>query len=639
MDIEHLGQPCRARNILAARVVTDRSSGREWLVLSNMNEMSGAELIFLDFERDTAQVVRAPAGAGAWALNEVSKDRLVMGTFYDGRFMVFDLNAMKFVKTADFPGETYIWDLAIGSDGRVYGGTFPGGKLGALDLNTYTVEDCGAPAPPSRYLRNVSATPEGLILCSLAYGNPALLLYDPRTKRFEPAPDSMKGVTAGISWNGYFLAGSRAYEGRSLDVADPPPYPTPPESGEWEVDTGLTTDKALFLRQGNKLYRYEKGDKTLTLMCDLDPRAGRVVGCSKKGELLGLRGQDYFVIREGDRTPDLRRIPGESYPRTVMFLRADDRDRLWGGPTFGQTLFWMDARTGKSVNTGAICDSGGEVYDAAFHGGCVYAAAYAGGNVVRYDPDQPWDQWNQKNPRTIAGLRSKGYIRPTGGIVFGADGRLYSGWMAQYGTYGGAVAITDPETGDTDLIENPLGEQAVTGLAVDDRFIYIGTSLRGNGLPQKNDEAVHFGVIECAARKVVFQHAFKGASGVHPVAYDAKTRQVAMAVDGRLHVFDTRRREFVTELPADLPPVTSDSISVREGRLFYGNAKSIVEVDLGSRSFRQIARAPADVGNVTMGPDGTLYFSCGADVYAVRGPAHMRRLRVSNVSDVCPNGF
>src|SRR2546423_6155241 len=50
--IEHLGQPCRAKNVLAGRVVADRRSGREWFVITNMNETTGAELIFIDFQRD-----------------------------------------------------------------------------------------------------------------------------------------------------------------------------------------------------------------------------------------------------------------------------------------------------------------------------------------------------------------------------------------------------------------------------------------------------------------------------------------------------------------------------------------------------------------------------------------------------------
>src|SRR5213076_338199 len=99
------------------------------------------------------------------------------------------------------------------------------------------------------------------------------------------------------------------------------------------------------------------------------------------------------------------------------------------------------------------------------------AVAYVGGDVIEYDPIQPWDQLGGKNPRTIAHLTTKGYIRPTAGVRVGPGGLLYSGWMASYGKYGGAIAVTDPKSGATKLIENPLGEQAITALAVDDHFL------------------------------------------------------------------------------------------------------------------------------------------------------------------------
>jgi hypothetical protein len=51
-----------------------------------------------------------------------------------------------------FAKEEYLWNTAMGGDGRIYTGTYPGGRLGALDLTTYTVEDCGAPAAPNLYL-------------------------------------------------------------------------------------------------------------------------------------------------------------------------------------------------------------------------------------------------------------------------------------------------------------------------------------------------------------------------------------------------------------------------------------------------------------------------------------------------------
>ena len=153
--LELLGQPCYAKNVLATALVKDRATDKEWFVLSDMNEATHGELLFIDFENNTGKAYKAPAGSGAWALKEVAGDRLIVGTFYDGVFMVFDLNKMEFTKVADFPGQSYIWNLAVGSDGRVYGGTYSGGKLGALDLNDYSVEDFGNPAPPNLYLRYV----------------------------------------------------------------------------------------------------------------------------------------------------------------------------------------------------------------------------------------------------------------------------------------------------------------------------------------------------------------------------------------------------------------------------------------------------------------------------------------------------
>lgn len=616
--LEHLGRPCRAKNMLASLLVTDRSDGRERLVVTNMNEDTGCELIFIDFERDEAKIYHAPAGSGSWALNEVPGDRLVVGTFYDGVFMVFDLKKMEFVKVADFPGETYIWNLAMGKDGRIYGGTYNGGKLGALNLDTYEVEDCGAAAPPNLYLRNVSALPDGRILCSYIQEQSTTRIYDPATKKFDVVPESMEGVAQGVSWNGYFLAGSAVYDGKTLDQVDPP-FPVPPaDRGAWSFDIRLTRGDAVFFRQGNAVYRWAAGDASLTLLLDINTRSGGYSAYTKTGELVGLRGQDYHVTKPGAKDLKLRPIRAESGPRPTLFLRADAKGRLWGGPHFGQTLFWLDPKTKKTVNTGCVCDAGGEVYDVAFANGKVYAVAYAGGDIVEYDPEQPWDQWNHKNPRVIGDVGERGYIRPIGGVRLGPDGKLYSGWMAKYGTYGGAIAITDLKSGKTDLIENPLGEQAVYDVVTDGKVAYTGTSLGANGLPNKKGESPKFGIIDLKTAKAVFEKVFEGASHVRVLALDEKSGRVAMSVSGKMALFDTSKREFV-ELPEDTPGGPSHSVAdPGDGRIYYGSGNSVVWLDMATGEHQRLVEAPGRVTGVAVGPDGTVYCSVGVDVYAVR---------------------
>jgi len=614
--LESLGRPCRAFNVLAGRDVVD-PAGNEWLVLANTNELTGCELVFIDFLNNTGKVFRAPAGQGAWALQQVG-DKLVVGTYYDGQFIVFDLKEMKFIKSAGFPGEKYIWSLAQGSDGRLYGGSYPGAKLGAFDLSNLTVENCGAPAAPDLYLRNVSATPDGRIVCRFGMQNPVTMVFDPKTRRFSAAPRSIESVDTGVSWNGLFLSGNGAYSMPNFAPVDPPPFPAPlKEKGEWKVDDYASTNDLLFIRQGASIYRFAKGDKDLTLITDQDLHA-RLIAGSSKGDALFVRGPEYFVVQPGQKEIKPRAIPVEPSPRATHFLRADSDGRLWGGPMFGQTLFWLDVATKQFQNTSVICNSGGEVYDVAFLDGKVYAVSYSGGDIVEFDPAQPWDQLANKNPRTIAHLADRGYIRPVGGIVVGPNKKLYSGWMAKYGTYGGAVAITDPADGKTELIENPIGQQAISGLDADDAQLYIGTSLGANGLDNKDGEPPHFGVIELATRKVVKDDPFPGATEVNRIFYDRASKRVYLNAGGRHTCYIPATKEFVTSFAAKAPLATSRSVDgAGDGHLIYASGKSVLSLDLTTGNAWPIADAPAKVENVATDGKGNVFVSCGAEIYRI----------------------
>lgn len=611
---ELLGQPCYAKNVLATALVKDRVTGKELFVLSDMNEATHGELLFIDFENNTGRAYRAPAGSGAWALTEVSGDRLIVGTFYDGVFMVFDLDKMEFTKVVDFPRESYIWNLAVGSDGRVYGGTYSGGKLGALDLNNYTVEDFGNPAPPNIYLRYVWALPDGRILCHFNTEKPTGMIFDPKTKKFEPSPVSLSGSAFGTTFDGYFVSGRQVFDGKTLEEIKPIPFPTPPaDKGAWSF-AAMTNDKTAYMSQGSTLYSYTAGDDDLKLVCNL---RGGIRQVTSKGWALGLRGQDYFVIKPGDTEVELKRIPVESSPRKTMFLRVAPDGKLWGGPHFGQTLWWMDPVTKKYENTSNICDAGGEAYDVAFTDGKVYAVSYVRGDVVEYDPNQPWDQINHVNPRVIASLSPSGYIRPEGGTNLGPDGKLYTGWLAGYGVYGGAVSITDPKTGDTRLIENPLGEQAVIGaFPGDDGLVYVSTGLVGNGLPKKAGENPRFGVLDSATEKVIFQEEFAGKSNIWALAYDAKSKRVLIAVDGKMTLFDASKRRFMSLI--DAPARYGRSVALAgDGLVYYPHKDTVIKLDMRTGRTSVAGQAPGNVDNVACGADGRFYVSCGVDVYSM----------------------
>lgn len=603
-------------------MVTDRQDGRERIILLNNNETHGCELLYIDFEQDRGEVFSAPAGSGSWTGIEVPGDRLVIGTFYDGAFVVFDLKARKFITSVKCPDENYIWNVVPGPDGRVYGGTYPGAKLVAMDLKTYAVEDLGAPVLPNQYLRYVSLTPWGQLVAQFGMQKSTTKLYDIAAKEWKDFPGLQEGNQFGIGivWNGMFVAHDprsgklEAFEDASWRPSTKSVLASQEAAG-YRVSGQLSNEKMLYLQKGNELYRLSAEQQTFapTKVTELDLRGGRYVGVSSKGELIGVRGQSYFVVRPGDREIRLRPIPEEPRGRPTLFLAADDQGRIWGGPHFGQTLFSYDTKTGKTINTDVVCDAGGEVYGATMLEGRVYSASYSGGDITCYDPTQPWNQWDRKNPKPLASV-TPGYIRPQGGIVTGPDGKLYAGWMARYGTYGGAISITDPATGQTELIENPLGEQAIESFAVDHKRIYIGTSLGANGLPKQKGPA-YFGVIELASREVLFKQPYETAS-VSRLIKEPRSGRIAFVVDMKLHVYDPDTGRIIIEPITDLPPIwAKQMLSLGDGTLLAGCKDQICRLDLAKNTYRVLAESPGTIGSMVLGSDRRIYFSNKADLY------------------------
>jgi hypothetical protein len=96
----------------SSAVVSVEVAEPQYLLPSNTNETSGVELIFIDFAANTGKTFRAPAGQGAWLLNQVSGDRLIVGTYYDGKLMVFDLKTMATTRAESVSERRFVLTLA-----------------------------------------------------------------------------------------------------------------------------------------------------------------------------------------------------------------------------------------------------------------------------------------------------------------------------------------------------------------------------------------------------------------------------------------------------------------------------------------------------------------------------------------------
>jgi hypothetical protein len=621
-----LGQPCEAYQFLAGAAVYNPATEKELFVLTSSNESRPMSLVFVDSKEQKIVEAQAPSGTGAWALSQLPNPNLLaLGTHPDGKVTVFDMEKWAFTASAQFPGESYLWNFAPGKDGRFYFGTYAGAKLGAFDPAglaadppTLTLEDCGAPMPPNLYLRLVSNLPDGRILCSFGMQQPGTRIYDPATKQFSEPPAAMAGVAAGVLWNNYFLAGDKVFNA-ALEPVSPPPFPVPAaDKGAWQVAGEVTTADTLFLHQGNALWRLDRDKAELALLYDFDLRGGRLMAASRDGGVFGVRGKLYFHIEPGAAKLERKSLQLDPPSRPPLFLAPDNARNIWGGPPLGQTLFMMNRDNGIGTNTDVVVDSGGQVYGMAFIGEMGFGVSYSNGDIFKLDPNAAWYQYDGKNPVVIASLGARGYIRPVAGMRLGPGNKLYSGWMAQYGVYGGAVAVTDPATGATDLIENPFGKQTVSGLALDDAYIYIGTSLEANGLPAKTGEPPQFGVLGVETRQPLLNQSFEGAATVDRFAVSSIAQRVAFAVDGALRVFNVETMKVMPPFNPAPPRVTSSAIaSLGDAFLYYGSEKQVIQFNPVSGEHTVLLELPGAVGAFTGEHAGDLFAACGIDLYRI----------------------
>jgi hypothetical protein len=628
LEITALAQPCRAKQLLFGCVEPDPSDGRERLWLTNMNETTGGELISVDFEHDTAEVYNWPTGHGSWHILRVPGDLLVISTYYDGKFVVFDMVSKKFTHVADFPGESYIWDMALGSDGRVYGGTYDGAKLGAVDPQTGEFEDCGNPFDDegNMYLRHVKNTPAGDIACTYGFAHKRFAIYKVREKQFVTLwEDDDTSPIVSILGHLFVSTGDRgmlALAGEEPWPVEQPPLPDCPVEGGWTGLHRFSTDERVFLStKEHGMWKWSPKSDTLDMIFNAKV-AGRIWGVTEDDRVLGIRGQDYWVSTSVGSI-EIRAIPVELQGRPMHFLSAGAGTRIWGGPPFGQTVCWYETDTGDYHNTGQIINSSGEVYGAVEVDDKLYTASYSGADFAVFDPEQPWDQINNVNPRHIASIVEHGLCRPVGRMKLGRDGMLYSGWQAEYGRYGGAFVRLDPNTEKITVWSDPLGPEAIAAFALDDKYAYLGSNHSANGLPTKDGDG-SFGVFDLVADEMVYRVKMDGDPSVRPmgtfIGADGH-RLVIVPLGDSARVFDADEMEFRD--PLDVPTPESpgdgeDMLNTPDGGLLYIRKNWLVKIT-PELTVEHYGPLPWNVEHMTYGSDDLLYVCSGPTLYRVDG--------------------
>lgn len=630
-----LTSPSRIINARLGTLYRDPVSGHINLAINSCTPGQGSGLL-IDYEKSETTVVPLPIGEGGWDLIQTAPDRMLFESLGSKLHVVpVDLKTKKVVLEgmAEVPGSSYAWRFTMGSDGWVYMGSYPSAHLYRYNPTTYEVQDLGLMGPEGNlYNRQVGATSDGWVLSSVMMDKSSVVAFNPQSKEQFVVENAVndKGEMIGatvISVGGEVYAnvmGSlHQFDGAQKKFV-PAKLPPAPEGARWTYIVPSSSAERKVLRASNGIYYLLVEGKEPLPVWNLDLRGGTLVGVDEKNRVIGFRGQDYFVAPAMATEIKPILVAENPPPSGIHFLRADPEGGVTGGPNFGQTLFRFDAARDMLQNTPQVVDGGGEVYDGRWVDGKFYFIAYGGGDLAVWDPKQPWDQWNNVNPKhlyTYKGEKDGELIRPIGGLVIGPKGRLYGGWSAKYKKQGGGLTEWDIATGAARSWTNDIitPEMAIGAIAADDRYVYGVTSNSFSGI-KPPAKLLTFWAFDPIAEKVVFKETLENVTGVPEVVRIPGTGQIWLADPNGLHRFDSQALKFTQTVkwPRESgAPTTIYASDARGSSAWFTAGETIVRLDDGAApKASAIFGAPKAIANLAAGEDGKLYFTQGVELWS-----------------------
>ena len=595
-EITPLGEPCRGFNFLTVITLMDARDGKEKMVLSNwVGANERGSLLFIDVQTRELEVLPLPADKGAWALLPVGNDRLIVGTCSSGGYLSsLDLKTRQWTKPIRDERITYIFSLAMGSDGMIYGGVYPTGSLIRCDPDCTKMEDLGRPFfnAGNLYCRDVYGDIPGYILVTGGFARTYLAAYHIETGKWLTLAES----DGKDYYNIQEITPDRIYVERAGEILrfDTRTFQLVGEAADdpWSAADGRLETMA---------FRMAVTPKTTVTLRD--------------GREAGVRGQKFFIDELRSKKREFHLLPVEPPVTSIRSMELDGKGNLWGSCSFGQTIFRYSLTDGTSWNSLGVTERMGEVYGMVFADGLLYMSCYAGGDHVVYDPAKPWEDEGKSNPQTLRSLYPS-LKRPRACSILGPDGGVWTGWAAKYGVYGGGLTRIDRSSREVTDWLDPIPGQQVMGISADAQYVYFSTNSGGEGLPVR-DEPGWFCI----------WHPVDGLTAKYPLASgDAvgKLRAVGgfvLVVEGEgLQRFDAKAKTFTGKI--ELGAGTCNLLDLGNSKVAAICGSSIKIVNYVEGVVEANIDLPTTATDAVVLPDGDIIFASGTGLFRLNFKAN-----------------
>ncbi len=586
-NARYIESPSRNFCILNSSVMNDPKDGKDKLMFTSF--VAGGTGIFaiVDPVTNEGESYDFPCDNGAWAVCRVDERRVAIGTCgTKGAIHTFDLIDRKFIKTTYAKDNQYVWNLVKASDGNLYGGTYPGNEIVKYSPETMEAEimtRCDSD-PENLYSRTVYPDYEGSgnikVACTQKTPNICIYnIYEKRVVKNIPGKlasvkaahinEKFFAVTTGDGYSEYTKEGITYFDSVTCEPISSDSLPeVPVQKDDYAMSNG---GRAVVYKQGYK-----------------------------------------YTDSEGNTV--LRRFPVIPPATAMHTITCDANGKLWGSSGFGQTICSLDPDTGEFMNTNVVTNNGGEVYGIVPLEDRIYLTAYAGGMHIVYYPDKEWNQEDNINPNTFRLLSGDGYIRPETRSYMGPGGYIYTGFLASYGVYGGALTRIDPETNEVLLWKNTENDCGITSLFFDSKYIYAVTTTRGNGLPPRNGVPTYvmkldrnFNVIET-----------KSFDNFNLLGKDFVNGKVYLGIfaEGKSYLVtgDDGMESYTLKEISDLRLDNLTNLCGTD-KLIFHSGNRIYTMDFDGGNITPVCEADERITHFTVSRNGRVFFACQSKVF------------------------
>jgi hypothetical protein len=603
------------------------STGKAWLYTVT----SGNPAQFHVIDVETEQVVRSldlPGADGAWAVTVATDGLVYVGSYGPTAKMYKYVPGSSTLTDLGTPvaGQTLIGDLTPGQNGKVYGGTYPGGMVYKYETSSGFTQFGGQMQPGEETVRSLAYDETTKMLYSGIGDNAHLIKFDTATgAKTELLPLSYRSTEQ-------YVYDMRLAGGKLFAKVTPSNELLVMNKTDGTVEDhfvihsrGVTplspVDDKVYYTYNGLLYSYDISSKLRTDL-GVDFKAN-IVGAdfvklndpAYPGDtlvgLVGNRGTMFkYNLATGTwKTKDLP-LP-KQYSSVEKVKKGPDGNIYSGGFLSGAGYAVYNPVTESSVSFTGISQTEG----IGTLGSKVYFGVYPGAKIYSRDTvNNPEGKVTQ-----LFSLSSEQQDRPKALLGVEEVNKLYIGTAPISGVLGGTLTIYDPVTGTYDVRRNIVPNHSVISLAYKDGKVYGGTSSFGGGSASTGEPGRIFSFNTVTGQKEWDVSLGLGtAISALEVGPDGNLWGVAQ---GTFFVFNPSTRSVVYQTQAFNTSTRLGNASLVMG--VDGYMYGLVGSDGTSDLFRvhpttkelTILRSDIDGNSITRGNDGHLYFANGTALW------------------------